>query len=199
MFKQLQSVESYPLLSGAALDGIDELKYFRLTFIRLLLATVEMFTLRSVSQDASTFVSEANPFSLGEKFKIMLNVNGKTSFTEYATRLAEMETWGNRSHPIVLFKHFSWRKNEVLGVDILSLLPEFLLQYMNQMMIDTLAINGINFKRDWSKIETKMAVELLREFEGLPILDDEELSMLVDGGYILAVDIMLKMLAIQVF
>jgi hypothetical protein len=88
------------------------------------------------------------------------------------------------------------RTGEVAGINIISLNPEFVSQYINETLKSNLRHNNIQFERDWQKMTNAEGVDILRAVEGL---DRDALGGVsaLETGYVLTVDNVLKMLSIQ--
>jgi hypothetical protein len=86
----------------------------------------------------------------------------------------------------------------VFGLDILSLRRSYLAQHIASELQRTLEANRINFDKNWSAVPSHEFINYLRDVEGLPALDTDVLQCTLDAGYVLTLDTVLKMLAMQV-
>jgi len=83
------------------------------------------------------------------------------------------------------------------GVDVLSLNKGYVARYIDQALRQFLETQGWDFSRDWEKMTNEEGVELLRHVEGLAAFSGRGGITALDGGYVLTVDNLLKMLSIQ--
>jgi hypothetical protein len=84
----------------------------------------------------------------------------------------------------------------VRGVDILSLNPQYVNQYIKGNLKANLEATGFNFARNWDKLTNEEGVEILRQVEGLQ-LDYRGGVGALEQGYVMTIDNVLKMLSIQ--
>jgi midasin (ATPase involved in ribosome maturation) len=90
----------------------------------------------------------------------------------------------------------------VEGIDILSLNPRFLDGYISQDMGMVLKHNGVELDKDWRELSNDRAIEIVRRVEGHHVLLANAVllpssSAVVDTGYVVTIDNLLKMLSIQ--
>lgn len=114
---------------------------------------------------------------------------------ELARRFQAMLSWEQSDHPVVVFKTDAIMGG-VSGVDILSLNPQYLAQYIDGPMKAALEQNFIDLGRDWTTITNEEGVAILRGVEGLYEHQRGGVHAL-EPGYVLTVDNLLKMLSIQ--
>jgi hypothetical protein len=86
---------------------------------------------------------------------------------------------------------------QVFGLDILSLRRGYVAQHIAPELQRALEANRINFDKNWSAVPSNEFINYLRDVEGLPALDDNVLQCTLDTGYVLTLDTVLKMLAMQ--
>jgi hypothetical protein len=87
---------------------------------------------------------------------------------------------------------------QVFGLDILSLQRGYVAQHIAPELQRALEANRINFDKNWSAVTSYEFINYLRDVEGLPALDADALQCVLDAGYVLTLDTVLKMLAMQV-
>ena len=99
---------------------------------------------------------------------------------------------------MVLFKRDAHGGGGVAGVDVLSLQRGYADAYIPERseLRQNLEAQGVDFDKDWATLANAEGARLLREVEGLDGSRPGGAHSL-DGGYVLTVDNLLKMLSIQ--
>ena len=113
-------------------------------------------------------------------------------------RFQAMASWEASNHPMVLFKRDAHGGGGVAGVDVLSLQRGYADAYIPERseLRQNLEAQGVDFDKDWATLANAEGARLLREVEGLDGSRPGGAHSL-DGGYVLTVDNLLKMLSIQ--
>ena len=83
---------------------------------------------------------------------------------EMVDRFAHMLSWENSEHPICVFK--SGFGDTVNGIEVLSLNPRFLDQYIDRGLKQALETQQLELSKDWTKLKNEEAEEMLRSVEG---------------------------------
>ena len=78
------------------------------------------------------------------------------------------------------------------GLSILSLNPRITEEFMDDELKQTLVLNGFSFTRDWAKLTTPEALQILGSILGVPAEYGE-----FDVTFVITIDTLMKMLAIQ--
>jgi hypothetical protein len=101
---------------------------------------------------------------------------------ELARRFQTMISWEQSDHPIVVFKMDGF-SGTVAGLDIMSMNPSYLQQYIDGQLRTAIETNQIELARDWEKITNEQGVEILRGVEGL--YDHRGGLQALEDGYVL--------------
>ncbi|CAM9251391.1 unnamed protein product, partial [Phaeothamnion confervicola] len=202
---QLSRLEHYPLMARAAMqDSMEELKS---VFVRLVVATCRDFAVRSVPQLPPPGVATA----VGATGAGASDDGEEAALAALAARFQRMSSWEQSSHPVALLKaaagprggygsyggydgfgSYGGGHGAVGGIDILSLNKHYEAQHLPDVLRATLGANGVSLDRDWSKLSTPEAIEILREVaEG-----GSRGGGNVEDGYVVTADTLLKMLSI---
>jgi MoxR-like ATPase len=116
---------------------------------------------------------------------------------EGANRFDSMTSWENSDHPIAV-----WLMADdgygVDGVNILSLNPRFVDEFINRSLKEALGPGGvcyppIEFNRNWNKLKNAEAMDILRHASGW----SGQVAAPLNSGYVMTVDNLLKMLSIS--
>jgi hypothetical protein len=78
------------------------------------------------------------------------------------------------------------------GMSIISVNPRIVDDFMDDELRQTLTLNGFSFTKDYSKITTQEALQTLGSILGVPAYNGE-----FDNSYVITIDTLMKMLAIQ--
>ena len=102
-----------------------------------------------------------------------------------------MVSWEQSDHPVAVWK-LNFGGTGVDGVDILSMNPAFVAQYLNDNLRHILRGHGMEFDRDWTKLTNEHAIDLLCHAMGR----SRDARPRLQSGYVITVDNLLKMLSI---
>ena len=101
-----------------------------------------------------------------------------------------MISWENSDHPVAVWYT---GPNGVDGVDVLTLNPAFVNEYLNDNLRNQLRGHGVDIGRDWSKLTNEEGIDMLRHAIGVERAAPPRLQ----HGYVITVDNLLKMLSIS--
>jgi hypothetical protein len=105
-----------------------------------------------------------------------------------------MPSWESCVHPIASFK-----KNEygiIVGCNIMSLQRNFLGNFIDRNLQNSLNLNDLKLEKDWSKVTHQEAVSLVHLTEGGELLKKKD-HLQGPKDYVVTVDNLLKLMSIQ--
>jgi len=120
---------------------------------------------------------------------------GRIDTMAYAKRFDAMPTWESCVHPIASFK-----KNEmgnIVGCSIMSLSRDFLGNFIDRNLQNSLNLNDLKLERDWRNVTHQEAVQLVHHVEGGEILKKKGVVEQGPKEYVMTVDNLLKIMSIQ--
>jgi len=124
---------------------------------------------------------------------------GRIKAENYINRFNQMSSWEHQDHPITLFP---LDENMcVKGMDLIALNKDYIVgTYMDEAQAKFLEGNQVRLRKDWTKVTTKEAIEVIRKCRGLPTLPDDSPMMLQATmgrtQYVVTIDNLLKTLSI---
>eukprot|EP00931_Biecheleriopsis_adriatica_P017997 TRINITY_DN1271_c1_g1_i1.p1 TRINITY_DN1271_c1_g1~~TRINITY_DN1271_c1_g1_i1.p1 ORF type:complete len:4782 (+),score=1057.93 TRINITY_DN1271_c1_g1_i1:65-14410(+) len=119
---------------------------------------------------------------------------GRIATSSYVSRFDQMPSWESCVHPVANFK-----KNErgiVIGCNIMSLQRDFIGNFIDRNLQNSLNLNDLKLDRDWTKVTHSDAVHLVHQIEGGELLKKKDHE---DGPkeYVVTVDNLIKLMSIQ--
>lgn len=220
----VQSAEDWNMMNLNLLQSFDPgLKHFKHCFFRLIIETSRDFALRQVPKAVDNEVSPLEPrpaagaagagggggagsgggghvgaaaegnggAAVEEKEEAGL---GRVDVSAYVKRFDQMPSWESCVHPVASFK-----KNEagfIIGCNIMSLQRNFLGNFIDRNLQNSLNLNDLKLEKDWSKVTHQEAVQQVHLIEGGELLKKKDHV----GGpteYVVTVDNLLKLMSIQ--
>eukprot|EP01052_Picozoa_sp_SAG31_P002290 SAG31_NODE_80_length_27188_cov_42.623869_5_plen_2141_part_00 len=221
MYDMLHPCTEWELINSAANSAFTE-SMFKHSFVRLLIATSKDFSTRSVAQGnqtrkmdddtdegASLVKTASGRMRLAQQRSSqdrdvthameMGAIDGGPAPAERLTRqdsahaaarFDSMTSWENSDHPVAVW--YTGPRG-VDGVDVLTLNPAFVQEYLNDNLRAQLRGHGIDIARDWSKLTNDEGIEMLRHAIGI----ESTMPPRLQHGYVITVDNLLKMLSIS--
>jgi hypothetical protein len=115
---------------------------------------------------------------------------------DYAPRFDKMASWEQCVHPIASFKK---NDNEmIIGCNIMSLQKEFLANFIDRNLQNSLNLNDLRLERDWSNVSYDEAVQLVHQIEGGDLLKKGAQNLVPQSAdYVVTIDNLLKLMSIQ--
>jgi hypothetical protein len=121
---------------------------------------------------------------------------GRVAAIDYAPRFDQMSSWENSRHPIA-----SFRKNDngaIIGCNIMSLRKDFLGEFIDPVLQNSLSLNDLKLERDWTKVTYEEAVQLVIQIEGGDLLRRAGQAPAPRApDYVVTIDNLLKLMSIQ--
>lgn len=118
---------------------------------------------------------------------------GRIGSDSYVRRFDQMPSWETCAHPVVAFNKDG--SNRVIGINILSLRPDFLGTFISEELKRTLTSMGVKLERDWTQVTQEEAMKLLVWVEGGAVFRDNVVAP--ETNYVITVDNMIKLLSVQ--
>ncbi|CAE8651944.1 unnamed protein product [Polarella glacialis] len=119
---------------------------------------------------------------------------GRISTVAYVSRFDQMPSWESCVHPVASFK-----KNErgtIVGCNIMSLQRDFIGNFIDRNLQNSLNLNDLKLERDWSKVTHAEAVHLVHLIEGGDLLTKKD-HLNGPKEYVVTVDNLIKLMSIQ--
>ena len=202
MHPSFKSLTEWPLINDQVNQEFTN-HQFKDSFVKMLIATAKDFSTRSVAAGAQapteSDVDDGAPMQRTPSGNVILTRQGsdvgaalqRQQSAENVHRFDSMISWEQSDHPVAVWK-LNFGGMGVDGVDILSMNPAFVQQYLNDNLRHILRGHGMEFDRDWKKLTNEQAIDLLCHAMGR----SREARPRLQTGYVITVDNLLKMLSI---
>eukprot|EP00930_Biecheleria_cincta_P035478 TRINITY_DN24399_c0_g1_i1.p1 TRINITY_DN24399_c0_g1~~TRINITY_DN24399_c0_g1_i1.p1 ORF type:complete len:4764 (+),score=1067.82 TRINITY_DN24399_c0_g1_i1:48-14339(+) len=119
---------------------------------------------------------------------------GRIEVSMYVSRFDKMPSWESCVHPVANFKKNN--RGMIIGCNIMSLRQDFIGNFIDRNLQNSLNLNDLKLDRDWSKVTHQDAVQLVHQIEGGELLDKKD-HLNGPKEYVVTVDNLIKLMSIQ--
>eukprot|EP00435_Cladocopium_sp_Y103_P004570 s2426_g1.t1 len=119
---------------------------------------------------------------------------GRIDASAYVARFDQMPSWESCIHPVANFKKND--RGAIIGCNIMSLQRDFIGNFIDRSLQNSLNLNDLKLDRDWSKVTHADAVALVHQIEGGALLQKKD-HLKGPKDYVVTVDNLIKLMSIQ--
>ena len=119
---------------------------------------------------------------------------GRIDASAYVARFDQMPSWESCIHPVANFKKND--RGNIIGCNIMSLQRDFIGNFIDRNLQNSLNLNDLKLDRDWSKVTHQDAVQLVHQIEGGSLLQKKD-YLQGPKDYVVTVDNLIKLMSIQ--
>lgn len=119
---------------------------------------------------------------------------GRIDASAYVARFDQMPSWESCIHPVANFKKND--RGAIIGCNIMSLQRDFIGNFIDRSLQNSLNLNDLKLDRDWSKVTHTDAVGLVHQIEGGALLQKKD-HLKGPKDYVVTVDNLIKLMSIQ--